>query len=397
MELNLSDTDEVFACPVCQHADCPSITPTFRVPKHNLVRYTSRESALNAESRQVRYHCCPLCAFVFNSLFDPVGMYDGVDYESGRSNSSVFSRYLSEAVAQVAAAFCSSGMRVVEVGCGDGQFLTELAQTVKIEAHGFDPSAPSESNSLVHFHRELISSLDKINPDLFILRHVLEHIPAPVQLLKDLLENKKPDIYLEIPSFGWIARRRQFLAISNEHCSYFGPASLKCLIEKLGYEKFSIKSSFEEEYLQGFLGTQIDNAITSFDASIEFQENVNFGRHVSKIIDFAHDELKRNGDSLVVWGAGGKGTLLLNLLEISSEQIKFVVDGNPRRHGTYLPVCGQQVIAANQLVEIAPEKIILTNSAYQDEIRATLNELNLYPEIICFDKLLSNLTLPSVG
>jgi hypothetical protein len=55
--------------------------------------------------------------------------------------------------------------------------------------------------------------------------------------------------------------------------------------------------------------------------------------------------LKRIEDSryeAVVWGAGSKGVTFLNSLQVK-DQIKFVIDLDPKKEGNYVPGTGQKI------------------------------------------------------
>ena len=78
----------------------------------------------------------------------------------------------------------------------------------------------------------------------------------------------------------------------------------------------------------------------------------------------------------VVWGAGSKGTTFLNLLE-RTDRIAGIVDINPNKHGKFVPCTGHEILAPEQLREIAPKHVFIMNPLYTREIEASLSELGV--------------------
>ena len=94
----------------------------------------------------------------------------------------------------------------------------------------------------------------------------------------------------------------------------------------------------------------------------------------------------------VLWGAGGKGTNLLNLLDITDQKLTYVVDSNPARHGTFIPGTGQEVVSPEIIVTVKPIRVLITNESYQQEIASQLKELGCGQlEIAALDALFRHL------
>jgi hypothetical protein len=60
-----------------------------------------------------------------------------------------------------------------------------------------------------------------------------------------------------------------------------------------------------------------------------------------------------------------------------SGQVEHVVDINPHKHGTYLPVTAQEVVAPDALRELRPDLVVVMNPFYEQEIRGQLASLGL--------------------
>ena len=78
----------------------------------------------------------------------------------------------------------------------------------------------------------------------------------------------------------------------------------------------------------------------------------------------------------MIWGAGSKGVSLVNTLA-DSGAIAALVDINPIKQGRFVPVTGHPVLAPEMLTELKPNRVIVLNPQYRDEIAAQLQRLGI--------------------
>ena len=84
---------------------------------------------------------------------------------------------------------------------------------------------------------------------------------------------------------------------------------------------------------------------------------------------------------MVLWGAGAKAATFLNLLR--PRGIDYVVDVNPRKHGSYVIGTGQQIVPPEFLRDYVADNIICMNPNYLAEISRQARELGLEANIVC--------------
>ena len=384
-------------CPVCHSGNVTHIFSKPSMPKYNLERHRNRECALAAQRGDLDYYLCLACGFAFNAAFDSADMDYAIDYESSRAYSGFFSAYLDRICHDINQAWSATNKCVVEVGCGDGQFLLKLREKYHITGYGFDASFGTEhiqhSYEDVHFIQglygpERLSSLT----DILILRHILEHQKDPHLFLDPILATTTPmtRLYVEVPAWEWIVDHHQIHAFHYEHCSYFSQYALELALRSHHFYADRISFCFAGEYLQYF-GTRHgpfqsrrarDNARKAVIQKTEL-----FKRAVPKILEGLRSQLDALLPHAVLWGAAGKGTTLLNILDVGHGQLEYVVDSNPRRHNTFIPGTGQQVVAPEFLQELRPDYVLLTNSNYTAEISSQLATMNVRAEIVPLDDL----------
>ena len=95
------------------------------------------------------------------------------------------------------------------------------------------------------------------------------------------------------------------------------------------------------------------------------------------------DELRLDRRQIVVWGAGAKGVMFLNLLRVSAGAgVDWVVDINPRKQGHFVPLMGQRIVGPDYLLENPPDLVVVMNPEYEREIRGTIESMGIRCEVM---------------
>lgn len=140
------------------------------------------------------------------------------------------------------------GRRVLDVGCGRGDTLAWL-QRWGADVYGtqISKAAAQVARDLVGPDRVFVGELaDAAYPDASFdcvtLCHVLEHMAAPLPLLREIARILRPDgfVYIEVPNAGgWAARRfrHHWLAYDvPKHLFHFSPSTLEALGRRAGLD-----------------------------------------------------------------------------------------------------------------------------------------------------------------
>lgn len=109
-----------------------------------------------------------------------------------------------------------------------------------------------------------------------------------------------------------------------------------------------------------------------------------FGREVEQSISDWRDRLRSHqsaGRTTVVWGAGSKAVAFLTKIGRDID-IRYAVDVNPYKHGTFLAGTGQEIVAPAFLRECRPGVVLVMNPVYVDEISEDLRGLGVEAEIL---------------
>ena len=82
----------------------------------------------------------------------------------------------------------------------------------------------------------------------------------------------------------------------------------------------------------------------------------------------------------MIWGAGTKGVTFLNA--VGESGIEYAVDLNPRKHLSFIPGTGQQVVSPSFLREYRPDVVLVMNPIYRDEIEDQALGVGIAPEVL---------------
>ncbi|MHC4165055.1 MAG: methyltransferase domain-containing protein, partial [Planctomycetota bacterium] len=171
----------------CQACGDAAPTPVFElggVPANSCLLMASRDEAVSFPTGDILLGFCPACGFVGNLAFDPALTEYSDRYEETQAFSATFSTYNTALARELVERHDLRAKRVVEIGCGKGEFLTLLCTLGDNEGIGFDPAFrpdrdPSPAGARMRFVTENFSEHHGgLDADLYCCKMTLEHIPG---------------------------------------------------------------------------------------------------------------------------------------------------------------------------------------------------------------------------
>jgi SAM-dependent methyltransferase len=156
---------------------------------------------------------CLSCGVEWTYLPEPIDsaeLYRDEVYAVVDNRKSVFERiifYEGKSILRRATKIRPAAKKLIDFGSGKGQFLA-VAKAMDWEGIGIETEPARADFARKNYGVEVIceyyqkGKLSKNRVDLITLNHVLEHLPQPIPLLKELLEsNLNPNglLYLEVP------------------------------------------------------------------------------------------------------------------------------------------------------------------------------------------------------
>ena len=110
------------------------------IPVHVCVLWPDAASARGCPRGAIQLALCERCGLIENRLFDADLLAYGATYENSLGFSELFQGYLRELAADIVERHDARGKRLIEIGCGDGEFLGLLCALGDNRGVGFDPS-----------------------------------------------------------------------------------------------------------------------------------------------------------------------------------------------------------------------------------------------------------------
>jgi hypothetical protein len=378
-------------CPSCGGRAGPPFYEVPGIPVHQVKLVRSREEALNCTKGDIRLHFCPGCGFVWNGGFDSKRMRYEEDYESTQAVSPTFNAFHERLARDLIERFDLHGKRVVELGCGQGEFVTMLAEIGENQGYGFDRVIrnPGERGRVTFVKDLYAEPYRHLEPDFVCCKMTLEHVHDTGPMLRSLRRTvgDRPDavVFFMIPEVTRILRLRAFWDMYYEHCSYWSPGSLARAFRRAGFDPIQIWTDYDDQYV--LIAARPGSGRSPTIAREETPEAL-----AAMVRGFAAnvrtdqmrwrawlDRLHRAGRKTVLWGGGSKGVSFLTTLDVRKE-VDYAVDINPRRHGTFIAGTGQQIVAPTYLAEYRPEVVLVMSPIYLPEITAELQRLRVRPQ-----------------
>ncbi len=321
--------------------------------------YDTPEEAMSCPTGDIELVEDLKTGLIYNTHFQP----DRVVYDAFYNNEQDLSLYFQKHLEQVAQLIEMHMGRqsLLEVGCGKGFFL-EMLLSRGFDISGFDPTYEGTNKRILkqYFAPGIMKPANGL-----ILRHVLEHIPNPVDFLYQLKKanNNQGLIYIEVPCFDWICERRAWFDVFYEHVNYFRLTDFDRIFSQV------IESGriFRGQYLY------IIASLCSIREPV-----INHNDRPQFPVNFMPIRAKFN--TTAIWGGGSKGVIFSLLNARAGKTVDIVIDINPAKQGKYLPFSALQVSAPEQAMRtLKPgSTIYVMNSNYLNEIqKLTCNKYKL--------------------
>ncbi|MHA7829031.1 MAG: class I SAM-dependent methyltransferase [Roseovarius sp.] len=353
------------------------------------------EEALSYPQGELTLTLCRGCGFLFNSTFNATLVDYASTTEESQHFSGTFNRFASSLAAEITERQDLNGQLVLEIGCGKGDFLSDLVRRSGARAIGVDPGfiperLKGDHHHMIRFLREYFdpSRIDE-TPDLIVCRHTLEHIPEVGRFMQDVVsvtrEEGDVQIMFETPDVARVLTEGAFWDIYHEHCSYFTIGSHARLFRSVGLDVTQSYLGYDDQYIiqyaepgSGPSRPEEDDLATILSLCDSFPEKVAETRaYWTEKVRTA----QQKGRKTAIWGGGSKGVAFLTTNGLRDE-VTYVVDINVHKQGKFMPGTGHVVSAPEALRNDPPDLVVVMNPIYVTEVRQALADMALSPEVV---------------
>jgi SAM-dependent methyltransferase len=285
--------------------------------------------------------------------------------------------------------------RVVEIASNDGYLLQYFVKR-GIPALGIEPAANvakvAESKgvpTLVKFFgvetaRELVANDQQA--DLILGNNVLAQVPDLNDFVGGLKILLAPSgvITIEFPHLLRTIEGNQFDQIYHEHFSYFSLYSVERIFAAHGLPIYDVEElpthggsiriyahhaeDTTRELTDRLLELRARESAAGVGTLAYYKDFESRVREVKqKLLEFLIDA-KRDGKSVVGYGAPGKGNTMLNYCGIRTDFLDFTVDRSPHKHGKFLPGTHIPIFQPERLWEARPDYVLILPWNLKNEI-----------------------------
>jgi SAM-dependent methyltransferase len=388
------------SCPSCHSEDLRVFHRAKGVPVNSCLSLETREEALAFPRGDIALAFCQACGFIFNAAFDESLLEYSERYDPTQAFSGTFNRWHLSLAETLVERYGLQGKRIIEIGCGKGEFLTMLCELGGNEGIGFDPAvdpertrAPKrgEAKFVQDFYSEKYA---EEKGDFVCCKMTLEHI-APTSDFMGTVRRAVGDdpetvVFFQVPDVLRILEERAFWDVYYEHCNYFSTGSLARLFRHAGFAVDAVGRDYGDQYLMidchPPTGDESASPLAEEDDMAELSRLVgDFADQLPGALDSWRERIGKYRDDrkrVVIWGAGSKGVAFLTTLGLREDAVEFAVDINPHRHGQFMATTGQEIIGPERLTVDRPDVVIIMNPVYKQEIEDDLRKLDLNPEVL---------------
>ena len=322
----------------------------------------TKEELPNDKGVQLKLVQCKCCGLV-QIPTEPVHYYKKVIRAGGGTTTMVNLR--NEQYTDFFNCFNLKGKKILEVGCGKGEFL-RIWKDYEVRAVGIEYDQElvvRARNEGLEVYKAYADNADTQLPeapyDAFVQFNFLEHQPYPNEMLQCIYNNLTEDGVglVTVPSLEYILKYDGYYELIKDHIAYYSEETLKLLFQKNGFEIVDCHTVNRDTH--SIMVRKRKKADVS-----KWKEN--FESLKNELFDYV-DGYVSKGKKVAVWGASHQGFTLIPSLGLS-DKIAYIIDSAPFKQGKYAPASHVPIVDRKHFFEEPVASILIVAPGYTDEI-----------------------------
>lgn len=354
---------------------------------------------------------CPSCGLVqFDT--EPVDYYRDVIRAGGGTRT--MTRLRHEEYARLLTAMQEHhihGRRIVEVGCGRGEFL-RMWQNLAEDPEGaaalardqardplsgqpnaaplhlvgleHKPSLVEEANAVADKKYRVYEGFatgDVCYPegpfDAFVQFNFLEHQPDPCDMLRNIWHNLKPQALglITVPSFEYILRYNGYYELLRDHIANYTEFTLQKLLQDCGFELLSM-DLVNRDTIEAIVRKADPDELSELHYSgrlIDVSALRDSYDRLSASVNAHIDHLSESRRTMAIWGASHQGFTLAATTKLGG-RVEYIIDSAPFKQGRFSPASHIPIVAPDYAVAHPVDEILIVAPGYTDEIAGIIRE-----------------------
>ncbi|MDC0572451.1 class I SAM-dependent methyltransferase [Luminiphilus sp.] len=344
----------------------------------------------------LRIKVCDNCWLVQTEDFAKAESLFSEEYAYFSSTSQVWldhSRQYAERIIEQLGLYKSS--YVIEVASNDGYLLKNFIDA-GIPCLGIEPTTSTANAAeelgvpvFREFFGEVVAqqlTAEQKKADLIVGNNVYAHVPDINDFTRGLRVALKAGgtITLEFPHLMRLIERAQFDTVYHEHFSYLSLAVVCQIFESAGLRVWHVEELATHGGSLRVYGCHLDDRRpTSIGVKELLKEETDKGLqkletylHFQAVADSVKDDLlaflleqKREGKTVVAYGAAAKGSTLLNYAGIKPDLLSFVCDAAVAKQGKFMPGSHLPILPPSALVGLKIDYLLILPWNIAEEVR----------------------------
>jgi SAM-dependent methyltransferase len=347
-------------CIICGSAFFPNSLIELKNMPTSAQNIPNGEELSEEHGLQLQLFQCRCCGLV---QFDtpPVDYYKKVIRAGGGTTTMINLRQTQ--YADFITRFNLTGKKIVEIGCGQGEFLSILSD-FDVKPVGIEYSQELVEKAIAKgltVYRQFVDNKDCVIQnapyDAFVQFNFLEHQPNPNGMLEGIYNNLTDNGVglVTVPSLEYILNHDGYYELIRDHIAYYSEETLKFLFQKNGFEIIECKTVNRDTHtiiVRKRKPLDVTQWIASF-VSLEKEFNSFFRDNQDK--------------SVAIWGASHQGFTVAATLELTNK-ISYIIDSATFKQGKYAPVSHIPIVSPDYSKKNPVDIIIIIAPGYTEEI-----------------------------
>jgi SAM-dependent methyltransferase len=277
--------------------------------------------------------------------------------------------------------------KVLEIGCFDGSFLSLFSGHKLI---GCEPN-PMGSMAAERYGIEVVpryfsaADFEQSSVDLVVMRHLIEHLPDPLEVLIEVRQiiNQVGRLLIETPNIEHTLDHHVVGNFYHQHFHYFTRESLPIILRRAGFE---VVAHGVKDFRQYVVASKVGSATEFLHDSpkpygIMIQRQIDgYGHYLETLRHDMSEWLANNPGRIAIYGASSTATGIVYAGGLLPERVAYLVDADPRKHGNVLPGTTLAVFSPEHLHEDPVETVFIASDFFKDEIKSLLK--NRFPDVV---------------